>query len=113
MSTNAFVSLFAVKILELRAHMMREANGAKVASNTLMLLTSLTEVGTASPRSHALADPKTREQVNVSETLKRRVQSLAMKPISAELTGAVACHEILNILLELRSKETASGGTSV
>jgi hypothetical protein len=72
-----------------------------------VLLTSLTEVVTASPRSHALADPKTREQVKPSETSKRRVQSLAIKPISAELTGAIACHEILNTLLELQSKETA------
>ena len=111
---DAIVSLFArVTKLTFRVHMTKEATGNKVESNTLMPLTRWTAAGAESPTSQPAADPIIREQVKGSDTLMRRVQSLAINPISAELAGNVDCHEILNNVLEIRWKKTAAGGISV
>ena len=112
-STDNLVSPLARVELALREHNIIEPNNAKVVSNKLIPLTRSTEDGTGSPVSQPTAEPATREQVKVSETLIRRVQSLAMYPISAEFGGNVACHAILNRAPETRLKKTAAGGTRV
>ena len=54
-----------------------------------------------------------RAQVNISDTLKRRVHRFAMYPISAEFVANKAFHEILTEVLEMRSNETVAGGSRV
>ena len=113
-SANNLISpLMGDDMLELREHNINEANDINVGSNKLMLLKRFEGDGTESPSAHPTAEPTKREQVNSSETLTRRVQSLAIYPISAVLIGDIVCHATLKRLLLIRSKETVRGGTRV